>query len=176
ISKRYIILGDFMTRKVFFSFHYQPDNWRVSQVRNIGVIEGNQPAKDNDWETVVGGGDTQIKKWISAQMEGRTCTVILAGQDTANRKWINYEITQSWDEGKGVVVIYIHNLKNAQGEQSNKGENPLDFIRHRDTGKKLSEIAKAYDPPYLTSKFVYEYIEKNIDKWIEEAIKIRKEN
>lgn len=34
-----------MARKVFFSFHYQPDNWRVSQVRNIGVIEGNQPGR-----------------------------------------------------------------------------------------------------------------------------------
>ena len=38
-----------MARKAFFSFHYQPDNWRVSQVRNIGVIEGNQPA--NFWPT-----------------------------------------------------------------------------------------------------------------------------
>lgn len=165
-----------MTRKVFFSFHYQPDNWRVSQVRNIGVIEGNQPAKDNDWETVVGGGDTQIKKWISDQMVGRTCTVILAGKDTANRKWINHEIVESWDKGKGVVVIYIHNLKNSQGEQSDKGRNPLEYIKHGPTGKKLSEIAKAYDPPYSTSKFVYEYIEDNIDSWIEEAIKIRQEN
>lgn len=45
----------YMARKCFFSFHYTPDNWRVSQVRNIGAIEGNKPAKDNDWETVVGG-------------------------------------------------------------------------------------------------------------------------
>nr|WP_304441086.1 hypothetical protein [Ignatzschineria sp. F8392] len=34
-------------------------------MRNIGVIEGNQPAKDNDWETVIGGGDIQIKKMDS---------------------------------------------------------------------------------------------------------------
>lgn len=165
-----------MARKVFFSFHYQPDNWRVSQVRNIGVIEGNQPAKDNDWETVVGGGDAQIKKWISDQMEGRTCTVILAGKDTANRKWINHEIVESWNKGKGVVVIYIHNLKNSQGEQSSKGKNPLDFINYGSTGKKLSEIAKAYDPPCSYSTNVYEYIAENIDDWIEEAIKIRKQN
>jgi len=51
-----------MARQVFFSFHYKPDNWRVSQVRNIGVIEGNKPATDNEWEKVVGGGDTAIKK------------------------------------------------------------------------------------------------------------------
>jgi hypothetical protein len=39
-------------RQVFYSFHYKPDSWRVSQVRNIGAIEGNKPAPDNDWETI----------------------------------------------------------------------------------------------------------------------------
>lgn len=24
----------------FYSFHYAPDNWRASQVRNIGAVEG----------------------------------------------------------------------------------------------------------------------------------------
>ena len=30
-----------MARRVFYSFHYQPDNWRAAMVRNIGSIEGN---------------------------------------------------------------------------------------------------------------------------------------
>lgn len=165
-----------MARKVFFSFHYKPDNWRVSQVRNIGAIEGNKPAKDNDWETVTGNGDAAIKKWIADQMVGRTCTVILAGKDTANRKWINHEIVESWNKGLGVVVIHIHNLKNASGETTTKGSNPLDYVTHGPTKKKLSEIAKAYDPPYKLSTNVYDHISENIDSWIEEAIKIRKAN
>jgi len=37
-----------MARRVFFSFHYTPDNWRASQVRQIGVIEGDAPVSDND--------------------------------------------------------------------------------------------------------------------------------
>ena len=165
-----------MARKVFFSFHYKPDSWRVSQVRNIGAIEGNKPAKDNDWETVVGNGDSAIKKWIADQMVGRTCTVILAGKDTANRNWINHEIVESWNKGLGVVVIHIHNLKNASGETTTKGNNPLDYVTHGPTKKKLSEIAKAYDPPYKISTNVYDHISENIDSWIEEAIKIRKAN
>ncbi len=36
-----------MARKVFFSFHYKPDNGRASQVRNIGAIEGSQAVSDN---------------------------------------------------------------------------------------------------------------------------------
>ena len=84
-----------MARKCFFSFHYIPDCVRASQVRQIGTIEGNPPARDNDWETVVGGGDAAIKKWIAGQMEGKTCAIVLVGENTANRKWINHEIVQA---------------------------------------------------------------------------------
>lgn len=163
-----------MARKCFYSFHYKPDNWRVSTIRNIGSVEGNKPASDNDWETVTGGGDAKIKKWIEDQMKGRTCTVILAGSNTAGRKWINHEIKESWDKNKGVVVIFIHNIKNSKGEQSSKGANPLYYVTHGPSGKRLSTIAKAYDPPRTTSKGVYSYIEDHIEDWIEEAIEIRK--
>ena len=50
-----------MVRKAFYSFHYIPDNWRASQVRNMGLIEGNKPASDNEWETIVDGGDDELK-------------------------------------------------------------------------------------------------------------------
>jgi hypothetical protein len=165
-----------MARKCFYSFHYKPDNWRVSKIRNIGIIEGNKSASDNDWETLTSGGDTKIKKWISDQMEGRTCTIILAGANTADRKWINHEIIESWDKGKGVLVVYIHNIEDSQGNQSSKGSNPLYYVTHGPTQKRLSTIAKAYDPPRVTSIGVYNYIADNIGDWIEEAIKIRKDN
>ena len=165
-----------MARKCFFSFHYKPDNWRVSKIRNIGAVEGNKPASDNDWETITGGGDERIREWIAEQMKGRTCTVILAGSNTANRKWINHEIVESWNKGMGVLVIYIHNITDQNEKQCSKGANPLDYITHRPTKKRLSTIAKAYDPPRTTSKGVYNYIADNIEDWIEEAIQIRKEN
>jgi len=162
-----------MVRKVFYSFHYTADNWRASKIRNIGVIEGNQAAKDNDWETITRGGDTKIKEWIANQMAGRTCTVILAGKDTANRKWINHEIVESWNKGLGVLVIYIHNITDRYEKQTSKGSNPLDYITHGPSKAKLSSIAKAYDPPKTISADVYNYIAANIEKWIEDAIKIR---
>ena len=165
-----------MARKCFYSFHYKPDNWRVSKIRNIGVIEGNRPASDNDWEAITKGGDEKIKKWIADQMNGRSCAIILAGANTANRKWINYEIKKAWDDGKGVLAIFIHNITDKDGKQSSKGGNPLYHVTHGPTGKRLSAIAKAYDPPRSTSRGVYSYIEDNIESWIEEAIRIRKQN
>ncbi len=162
-----------MARRVFYSFHYDPDSSRASQVRNIGVVEGNKPAADNDWETIKKGGDAKIKAWIDAQLDGRSCTVVLIGADTAGRKWIDYEILTSWNSEKGLVGIYIHNLKDFSGQQTSKGSNPFTtFTMNRDQSK-MSSIVKAYDPPSSDSKAVYKYISDNLSAWIEEAVKIR---
>ena len=160
-----------VTRRTFFSFHYKPDNWRAAQVRNMGVVEGNTPVSDNDWETVTKGGDAAIRRWIDSQMSGRSCAVVLIGSQTSGRKWINYEIRKAWADGKGLLGIHIHNLKDADGDQSQEGANP--FYRLSVNGKRLSNIVKAYDPPYKRSTNVYAHIEENIASWVEEAIQIR---
>lgn len=165
-----------MAKQVFFSFHYKPDNWRVSQVRNIGVIEGNKAASDNKWEEVVGGGDKAIEKWIDENMNYRSCVIVLVGSKTAGRKWIDYEINKAWADGKGIVGIHIHHLKNNDGDQTTKGKNPFSkfSIGEGDDKEDFDDVVKCYDPPYSTSKNVYAHIEDNIEDWIEEAIKIRK--
>ena len=88
-----------MGRRVFYSFHYNNDNWRVQQIRNMGKVEGNSPVTSNEWEEVKRKGDDNIKRWINSAMEYRSCVVVLAGRYTANRKWINYEIENAWKEG-----------------------------------------------------------------------------
>jgi hypothetical protein len=160
-----------MGRKVFFSFHYKPDNWRASQVRNMGVVEGNQAVSDNDWESVTKGGDSAIETWIDDQMKGKSCIVVLIGSETAGRKWIKHEIKKAWDAKKGVVGIYVHNLKDKDSAQSTKGSNPFDSVII--DGKKLSDTVKAYDPPYSISTNVYDDIKTNIDAWVEKAVEIR---
>lgn len=165
-----------MARNCFYSFHYVPDNWRASQVRNMGVIEGNVPAKDNDWETITKGGDDAIKKWINDQMSGKSCAIVLIGSGSAGRKWINYEIIKAWDSNKGVLGIHIHNLKDRNEKTAAKGSNPFDQIGLGGTGKKLSSVVKTYDPPYTDSKDVYGYIYKNLAKWVEDAVAVRAAN
>jgi len=165
-----------MARKVFFSFHFKPDNWRAAQVRNAGVVEGNAPVSDNDWEAIKRGGDAAIQRWIDTQLEGKSCAVVLIGSGTAGRKWITHEISKAWNEGKGVVGVYVHNLKDASGNQSAKGANPFDYVTMKRDGATLSSIVKVYDPPYWISTQVYDHIKNNIDAWVEEAIRIRKES
>ena len=165
-----------MARRCFYSFHYKPDSQRASQVRQIGAIEGNKPATDNDWETVTKGGDTAIKKWISDQMDGKSCTIVLVGSNTAKRKWIDHEILKSWDAGMGVVGIHIHGIKNLDQKISTKGTNPFDHITHGNSGKKLSSIVKCYDPAGTNSKERYAWISRNLANAVEEAIGIRNAN
>ncbi len=165
-----------MARRCFYSFHYKPDNWRAATVRNIGAIEGNKPATDNDWETVTKGGDAAIKNWIADQMYGRSCPVVLVGSNTAGRKYITHEIVKSWDDGMGVVGIHIHGLKNSDEKVSTKGSNPFASIKYGNTGKMLSSIVKCYSPAGSNSQERYDWIKKHLSNAVEEAIKIRRDN
>lgn len=163
-----------MARRVFTSFHYKPDNWRASQIRSMGKIEGNGIVTSNKWEEVTKGGDKAIAKWIDDNMSGKSCVIVFVGENTAGRKWIKHEIKKAWEEGRGIFGIYVHNLKDSNGNQSEKGCNPFDDFTIN--GKSMSKIVKCYDPPYKISTKVYKYIFENIEDWIEEAIEIRNDN
>ncbi len=156
-------------RQVFFSFHYKNDVMRTAQVRNIGAIDGKSLFSDNKWEEVKSKGDRAIQNWIDEQMKYRSCLVVLVGEETANRKWINYEIKKAWSSGKGVVGIYIHNLKDPRYGKSKQGRNPFDYISLKN-GNKLSSIVKCYNPNTYDT---YNNIKDNIEDCIEEAIQIR---
>jgi hypothetical protein len=162
-----------MARRVFYSFHYKPDCWRAATIRNIGAVEGNRPASDNDWESVTKGGSDAIKRWIGNQMSGKTCAVVLVGTETANRKWINYEIIKAWDDGLGLVGIYIHGMKNSEGKTSGVGSNPFDYIGYGNSGKKLSSIVKCYHPKGNNSQERYDWIREYLSAAVEEAVTIR---
>ena len=135
----------------------------------MGVVEGNQFISDNDWEKVTKGRAPAIKKWIDEQIKGKSCAVVLIGTETAKRKWIQYEIKRAWEEDKGVLGIYIHKLKDLDGNQCRKGANPFRAL-------KLDGIVRAYNPPRETSQGVYSYIKNNIEEWVETAIDIRKKH
>ena len=160
-----------MARKVFFSFHYKPDNWRASQVRNIGKVEGNSPASDNDWETVTKGGDAAIKKWIDEQMYGKSCVVVLVGAKTAGRKWIKYEIKKAWEADKGLLGIYVNKLKDVDGNTAAKGGNP--FSAFTVDGVPLTRLVNCHTPSGTSSTAAYSDISDNIEAWIEDAIAAR---
>lgn len=156
--------------QVFFSFEYDKDNWRASQVRNMGKVDGSSTFSDNDWEEVKEKTDAKIKEWIDNQLAKRSCLVVLVGETTSGRKWINYEIEKAYELRKGIVGIYIHGLKDKDGNQTSKGSNPFYQIYIGENNERLSKYVTCYDSPFSLSTYVYEDIKDNIEKLIEDAI------
>lgn len=118
-----------MARRVFFSFHYEQDGWRASQVRNSWVTKPDREAAGFwdavAWEEVKKKGREAIERWIDKQLDGTSVTVVLIGTETSDREYVQYEINQSWDRNNGLIGIYIHNLKNKDGLKSSKGSDPF---------------------------------------------------
>lgn len=158
-------------RRAFYSFKYEEGGQRASLVRNIGVITEDRRVIDNSWESVRSKSDEVIEQWINKEIKDRSVVIVLIGANTAGSKWINYEIRRGWNEGKGVLGVHIHNLKDFDGNQSSPGSNP--FKSFRVNGKPLQNVVPTYDPPPETSKGTYGHIEDHIADWIEEAIDIR---
>lgn len=116
-----------MARKVFFSFHYQRDLWRVNVVRNSGAIEGVSAAGFHDaslWEEMKKKGDTAVKKLIDSGLDGTTVTVVLIGAETASRKYVSYEVEQSIARGNGILGIRINDIKGQDGRTDPPGAIP----------------------------------------------------
>lgn len=155
-------------RQVFFSFEYDADAWRANQVRNMGIVDQSSTFTDNDWEKVKGS-ELTIKRWINSQLKMRSCLIVLIGETTFTRPWVNYEIQKAYELEKGIVGVYVHKLKDSDGNQSEKGLNPLDF-NYTDDGEPLSQYVRTFNSRCVTSVGVYRDIEDNLSDLIEEAI------
>lgn len=156
-----------MDREVFFSFHFDNDVMRVQQVRNIGAITNDEPLEPNEWETISDGGKAEIEKWIDKNLKGKDCLVVLIGEDTHERPWVDLEIRKAWRAGIPLMGIHIHNLKCPNNGICNKGRNPFANISI-DTGGTMADYITVHDP---NSKDAYNDIKKNIEAWVEAAIK-----
>lgn len=152
-------------RKIFYSFHFDNDVMRVQLVRNMGVVEGNTAVTANTWEEVKRKGKASIEDWIDTTMEGKSCVIVLIGEETSKRPWVQYEIHRAWELGKGLVGIHIHNLTCPRTGKCSMGANPFD----RFTFKRGDRIVK---PPVHNPKpsDAYGDISTNLPAWIESAI------
>lgn len=159
-----------MIRTVFFSFHYDEDSWRASQVRNSDVVQSADLDSSGfidgaEWEEVKEEGDAAIRRWIRKQMSGCSVTVLLIGSDTYGRKWIDHEIKKSVENGMGIVGIRIHNIKDQNKTTTERGANPLDKWHFESSGEDLSSRYNTYD-------WVRDDGRENLGEWIEEAAAI----
>jgi hypothetical protein len=131
-----------MARFVFFSFAYDDvKNFKVNVVRNSWLLKNKEETfvDGSIWEKSQSKGESVLKKLIETGLKKTSVTAILIGENTANRRWVNYEIIRSFDRGNGIFGIHINRIKGKTGLTA-RGQNPLDrlgFSLSKD-GKKVS--------------------------------------
>lgn len=159
-----------MARRVFFSFHYENDVWRANIVRNSWVTKPDRETAGfidyADFEEIKKGGDSAIKKWIDNQLIGTSVTVVLIGSETSNREYVKYELQQSYARGNGLLGIYIHQLKDKNGNTSTKGSNQFGEI-----GKDKNGNPVYFSVSYPTYDWVDNDGYNNLGDWVEKAAK-----
>ena len=97
-------------------------------------------------------------------MSGTSVTAVLIGTESSNRPYVDYEIEQSYKRQNGIVGIYIHNMKDVNGETDLAGINPLSTWHVEKDGIKtyFSNIYRTYD-------WVYDRGYSNFAEWVESA-------
>jgi len=121
-----------MTRRVFFSFHYQRDIRRVMQVRNhyitkenyteAGYFDGSLEEKSKKE------GDQSVKRLIDNGLIGSSVLCVLIGAETYQRRWVHYEIFKSIELGMGIFGVRIHGLRDPNFGVDNPGISPFDIL------------------------------------------------
>lgn len=157
-----------MTRKIFFSFHYERDAWRAGQVRNSDLVPNEDEKGFIDavaWEEIRRKGDSAIEQWILDQLQNTSVTVVLIGAETSQRPWVDFEIRESWKRGNAIIGVNIHNVKDSESKTDIQGTNPLDNV-YLTNGQALSSICPVYD-------WVINDGRNNLGTWADQAAQAR---
>lgn len=158
-----------MARRTFFSFHYERDIWRANQVRKSWVTQDGESAGFFDaslWEEAKKKGEEAIQKMILEGLKNTTVTAVLIGAETAKRKYVRFEIIESYRRDNGLLGVYIHRLRDEDGETDDKGDNPFDYIYITQDDKKVY-----FSSLYPTYDWVGDDGYSNFGTWVEKAAK-----
>jgi hypothetical protein len=156
-----------MPRKVFFSFHYARDSWRVAQIRNSQAITNQfarTPFLDKAaWESIKRSSFSAVRNWIDENMLGTSVVVVCFGYETAQRPWVKYELEKAHLEGRGILALDMSGMKNQNGSIDWGGINPL-ATANDGQGHTL-----AYYSRYRTYHWNNHDGRTNVGHWIEQA-------
>lgn len=154
-----------MARRVFFSFHFARDAWRVSQVRNAWMLPGSRDSNTivdhASWEEIMRKGPQAIQNWIDTQMNGSSVVAVLIGRDAHTRPWVEYEIRKAHREGRGILGVHLAGMKDSNGTVDPAGADPIAKLALTDRfGTRVT---------YPTYSWLQGDGRKNFSSWVETA-------
>lgn len=154
----------------FFSFHYD-DVWKVNQVRNSWVTHPNARSAgffdQSLFEKARTSSESVLRDMIDDGLEDTDVTVVLIGERTHSRSWVQYEIEQSAVRGNRLLGIDIHELRGTNGRCGRRGRSPFMKIEIDEYGMTLDECVPVYD-------WVSEDGYINLREWVRDAPTLEK--
>lgn len=123
-----------MPRYTFFSFAYDDvKNFKVNVVRNSWLLHNSKETfiDSSIWEKKKAINSTAVRNLINDGLHRTSVTAVLIGENTANRRWVNYEIVKSFDKGNGIFGVHLNRIKGKHQIISAKGKNPLERLSFR---------------------------------------------
>jgi len=96
-------------------------------VRNSGLLFGAKSVGFADrslWETAKTKGRDALETLILAGLQGTSATVVLIGEETSEREWVQFEIDESYSRNNALIGVRIHHLADQRGLSSKRGRVP----------------------------------------------------
>lgn len=155
-----------MTRRTFFSFHYKNDVQRAWVVKNSQVVKNHEDTGFFDssaFEKAKNEDSESLKRFLRKEMTGSSVVSALIGAETAERRWVRFEIMQAVWDARGLMGIRIHSIGDWQGYPSAVGQNPFDLLGVYTEDKKIRLIQRSS----TDSKWAYtnDFGQAVIPKW-----------
>jgi hypothetical protein len=94
--------------RVFVSFHHGNDRWYADRFSQL-FHEQYEAVTDRSLETAI---DSQNSEYVYRRIReefinGTSCTVVLCGADTGDRKHVDWEIKATLDMGHGLLGVIL---------------------------------------------------------------------
>jgi len=106
------------TKNVFISHHHEDDTHvdkltRLLHKNGFELRNSSIRAKPSNQQRLSKGlvKDATIKRLLKMKISWAGTVIVLVGKETHSRPWVNWEIEQAHKQGKNIVGIYEHGLK-----------------------------------------------------------------
>lgn len=106
------------TKNVFISHHHK-DDAQVDKLTDLlskkgfNIRNSSIRAKPANQERLDKGlvSDAVIKRLLRMKISWAGSVIVLVGKETHTRPWVNWEVEQAHKQGKNIVGVYEHGLK-----------------------------------------------------------------
>lgn len=158
-----------MAKSVFYSFHYDNDVHRVQLVRQIDALTGSPEITGQNWEHVRYKTQIAIQNWIDKEMNYKKAVIVLIGQKTAERHYVQYEINRAWSMKKPLLGVRIHGLASLNDGADSPGEDPFKALGI--TGVPIFDpTKKELYAGRIDTKATFNELRRNLPTWANRGV------